>query len=233
MFKKINFLENSKFDDMASKWWDINGISKFLHLMNPVRTKYIARASRGIFEKKILDVGCGAGILSESLYYEGGIVTGLDISSKMIHEARMHAKVKNINIKYLHEDISDHVENYVQYYDVIVCMEVLEHTHNPMEIIRMCSRLIKPGGDVFFSTISRNLVSFFTIIFLAEYLFRLIPMNTHSFSQFITPSELLNYLDHTNCIAQDVVGIKYNLCKKNFYLSSNVNTNYIIHARSL
>uniref|UniRef100_A0A1A9Z191 Methyltransferase type 11 domain-containing protein n=1 Tax=Glossina pallidipes TaxID=7398 RepID=A0A1A9Z191_GLOPL len=185
---------------MASKWWDINGISKFLHLMNPVRTKYIARASRGIFEKKILDVGCGAGILSESLYYEGGIVTGLDISSKMIHEARMHAKVKNINIKYLHEDISDHVENYVQYYDVIVCMEVLEHTHNPMEIIRMCSRLIKP----------------------AEYLFRLIPMNTHSFSQFITPSELLNYLDHTNCIAQDVVGIKYNLCKKNFYLSSNV-----------
>ncbi|AFA41153.1 bifunctional 3-demethylubiquinone-9 3-methyltransferase/2-octaprenyl-6-hydroxy phenol methylase [Wigglesworthia glossinidia endosymbiont of Glossina morsitans morsitans (Yale colony)] len=233
MFKKINFLKNSNFDDMASKWWDINGISKFLHLMNPLRTQYITNASQGIFEKKILDIGCGAGILSESLCNAGGIVTGLDISSNMIHEARMHAKIKNLNIRYVNENVLAHIKNHIQYYDTIVCMEVLEHTRHPMEIVHICSQLIKPGGDIFFSTISRTLISFFTIIFLAEYLFRFIPIKTHSFAQFITPCELLAWLDNTGLKAQDIIGIKYNPCTRNFYLSPNVNTNYIIHARLL
>ncbi|MDQ1237489.1 MAG: bifunctional 2-polyprenyl-6-hydroxyphenol methylase/3-demethylubiquinol 3-O-methyltransferase UbiG [Wigglesworthia glossinidia] len=215
---------------MASKWWDINGVSKFLHLMNPIRTKYIIDTCQGIFKKKILDVGCGAGILSESLYYAGGIVTGLDISSNMIYEAKMHAKIKNINIKYINEDILQHCIKNSEYYDIVVCMEVLEHIERPIEIVNLCSKLIKPGGNLFFSTINRTLKSFFTVIFLAEYLLRCIPIKTHNFSQLITPSELLSWIDCTSLNIKNIIGIKYNPFIKKFYLSSDISTNYIVHA---
>ncbi|BAC24590.1 ubiG [Wigglesworthia glossinidia endosymbiont of Glossina brevipalpis] len=224
--------KKNKFDKMANSWWDLDGSSKFLHKMNPVRIKYISLRSQGIFGKKILDIGCGAGILSEGLSKEGGMVTGIDTSKKMIHHAKYHAKKNKIKVSYIHEDAKTHLKKYKKFYDIITCMEVLEHVEYPKDIINSCSHLIKDKGDIFFSTINRTAKSFFYSIILAEYILKIIPKKTHDFSKFITPSELLDLIDNTSLKEKDIIGLCYNPILKKFYLSKCVDTNYIIHIKN-
>lgn len=185
-----------------------------------------------MFNKTVLDIGCGGGILSESLAEEGAIVTGLDVSQASLQVAKDHARNKRLKINYVCQTAEAHSADSVGVYDVVACMEVLEHVPHPHLVVQACAKMVKPGGHVFFSTINRTLQSWLLVVFSAEYLLHLIPRGTHDVSRFIKPAELIGWLDTTSLHARHITGVNYNLFLDRFRLNSAVKVNYMLHSQS-
>lgn len=227
----IDYKELYKFNYYCKHWWNKTGIFKLLHKIHKLHLEYILKISNGIFKKRILDVGCGGGIFTEMMFKEGAIVYGLDINSKLIDIAKKHAKNENISIKYLHESIRCHMLKNKEEYDIVTCMEVLEHTSNWQEMVTLCLKLVKSGGNVFFSTLNRNLKSWFFAILCAEYLLNIVPRGMHSLKKFIKPSEILSITDNFLISKKNIIGVKYNIFSEKFYFSKNIDINYILHIK--
>lgn len=228
----LDYQEVDKFNSLAKYWWDKDGDFKSLHRINPLRLEFIMRHSNGLFGKKVLDIGCGGGILSESMANEQAEVTGLDTSEESIKIARAHASSNtSADINYLHSTVEAHTNDFSNYYDVVTCMEVLEHLPDPRSVVSACEKLVKPGGEVFFSTINRSLKSWFMAVFGAEYILRLLPRGTHDAKKFIKPSELMAWLDETSIFERNIIGLRYNLITGKFSLGKSVDVNYMLHAR--
>ena len=223
--------EIKKFEDMASRWWDLNGEFKPLHQINPLRLNYVLDKAQGLFGKKVLDVGCGGGILAESMAREGAHVTGLDMGKEPLEVARLHALETGTKLNYIQSTIEDHAQANPQHYDVVTCMEMLEHVPDPQSVIDACSRLVKPGGHVFFSTLNRNFKSYLFAIVGAEKLLKIVPENTHNHDKFIRPSEMIKMIDHTPLQEMGITGLLYNPLTDTYRLGRNVDVNYIVHTQ--
>ncbi len=220
--------EITKFAALAEQWWDPEGEFKPLHDINPLRLSFIQQHCQ-LTGKKILDVGCGGGILAESMARCGGHVTGIDMAENVLQAAKIHAEKEHLNIEYVCTTIESLADKQNAYYDVITCMELLEHVPDPNSIVAACSRLIKPQGALFFSTINRNFKSYLHAIIGAEYLLKLLPKGTHHYEKFIRPSELSRWLQGNNLQMQKLMGISYNPLTKHYYLNSNdVDVNYLV-----
>ncbi|MBY8285065.1 bifunctional 2-polyprenyl-6-hydroxyphenol methylase/3-demethylubiquinol 3-O-methyltransferase UbiG [Vibrio fluvialis] len=223
--------EIKKFEEMASRWWDLEGEFKPLHQINPLRLNYVLERADGLFGKKVLDVGCGGGILAESMAREGALVTGLDMGKEPLEVARLHALETGTKLTYIQSTIEDHAQDNAQAYDVVTCMEMLEHVPDPLSVIQSCAALVKPGGHVFFSTLNRNFKSYLFAIVGAEKLLKIVPEGTHAHEKFIRPSELLKMIDATPLQEQAITGLLYNPLTDTYRLGANVDVNYIIHTR--
>ncbi|WP_419208598.1 bifunctional 2-polyprenyl-6-hydroxyphenol methylase/3-demethylubiquinol 3-O-methyltransferase UbiG [Photobacterium leiognathi subsp. mandapamensis] len=233
MSKPLNVdpAEISKFEDMASRWWDLEGEFKPLHQINPLRLNYVIDHANGLFGKKVLDVGCGGGILAESMAIEGAEVTGLDMGKEPLTVARLHALETGTKLDYIQSTAEEHAEEHQAYYDVITCMEMLEHVPDPASIIAACAKMVKPGGHVFFSTLNRNIKSYLFAIVGAEHVMRLVPKGTHDHNKFIRPSELMAMIDKTALEDRHIIGLHYNPLANTYSLGTNVDVNYIVHTQ--
>ncbi|KGD82882.1 3-demethylubiquinone-9 3-methyltransferase [Pantoea sp. PNA 14-12] len=225
----VDAQEIAKFEAVASRWWDLEGEFKPLHRINPLRLGYIAQHSHGLFGKKVLDVGCGGGILAESMAREGAIVTGLDMGAEPLEVARLHALESGVTLDYVQQTVEEHASQHAGQYDVVTCMEMLEHVPDPRSVVHACAQLVKPGGEVFFSTINRNPKAWLMAIFGAEYVLRMVPRGTHDVKKFIRPSELLGWVDETPLRERNMTGLHYNPLTDRFRLGKGVDVNYMIH----
>ena len=205
----VDIQEIEKFNLLAHKWWDPTSEFKPLHEINPLRLSFI-KSSVNIKGKKILDVGCGGGILSESLANEGADVTGIDQGDRVIKIAKLHAKESGIKVKYKHINIEDFYKNTDERFDVITCLEMLEHVPDPNSIINRCSKLLMPGGKIYFSTINKNLKAFLFAIIGAEYILNLLPKGTHEYKKFIKPSQLQVWANSNDLSFDSIIGMTYN-----------------------
>lgn len=219
--------EIAKFSSLANEWWDVNGPMKPLHALNPLRLKYIEDHAE-IKDKKVLDLGCGGGILTESLEQAGANTFGIDMSDEAIHIAKEHAKNSSLNIHYEKISVEEFTLQHENTFDVITCMEMLEHVPDPFSIIESASRLLKPNGKIFFSTINRNPKSFLQAIIGAEYILNLLPKGTHHYEKFIRPSELTTWAEKNNLILKGLQGITYSPFKNQFHLTDSVDVNYLV-----
>lgn len=229
--QNVDPAEIKKFEAMASRWWDLNGEFKPLHQINPLRLNFVLDRANGLFGKTILDVGCGGGILAESMAKEGATVTGLDMGKEPLEVARLHALEAGVSLSYIQSTIEDHAHENPQTYDVVTCMEMLEHVPDPLSVIQACAKLVKPGGHVFFSTLNRNVKSYLFAIVGAEQIMKIVPKGTHEHAKFIKPSELLKMVDHTALQEQAITGLKYNPLTDGYSLGQNVDVNYIVHTQ--
>ncbi len=227
--ENIDHDEITKFESIAESWWDLNGKCKLLHRMNPLRLNYIMHHANGLFCKKVLDIGCGGGILSESMAHEGAQVVGIDMAEKILQIARWHSLAIGVNVTYMQDTAENHAKFNTHQYDVITCMEMLEHVPNPASIVFACIRLVKSGGHVFFSTINRNFKSWLLAIIGTEYILNILPKGTHEYKKFIRPSELIGLVDSTLLQGKHIIGLHYNPLTDHIKLSSNVDVNYIVH----
>ncbi len=221
--------EIAKFEAVASRWWDLEGEFKPLHRINPLRLGYIAERSGGLFGKSVLDVGCGGGILAESMAREGATVTGLDMGAEPLQVARLHALESGVTVEYVQETVEEHAAKHAQQYDVVTCMEMLEHVPDPQSVVNACAQLVKPGGHVFFSTINRNGKAWLMAVVGAEYILRMVPKGTHDAKKFIRPSELLGWVDQTSLKEIHMTGLHYNPLSNTFKLAPGVDVNYMLH----
>lgn len=223
--------ELAKFEKMAKTWWDPQGDFKPIHLLNPLRTAYINEKSQGLFGKRVLDVGCGGGILSEAMAKLGATVTGIDMTDKPLEIARLHAEQSGLNIDYQQTTIEDFLQKQTacnaEKFDVITCMEMLEHVPEPLSIIQSCQALLKPNGTLFFSTINRTFKAYMLVVIGAEYVLKMLPKGTHEFEKFIKPAELLNWGDQVGLRCSEMVGYHFNPLTENFWLNQDVSCNYI------
>jgi 2-polyprenyl-6-hydroxyphenyl methylase/3-demethylubiquinone-9 3-methyltransferase len=228
----IDPAEIHKFSEGAAHWWDKEGEFKPLHDLNPIRLDYInQRAS--LAHKKVLDIGCGGGILTESMAQLGAHVTGIDMSEAALTVAKLHQHESGVNIHYQLITAEKMAEEHPSEYDVVTCLEMLEHVPDPSSVIAACARLVKPGGDVFFSTLNRNMKSYLSAIIGAEYILKLLPKNTHDFAKFIRPSELSEWARKANLTIHHMTGLNYNIFTKKYALTTDVSVNYLIHAKKL
>ncbi|GLR10727.1 bifunctional 3-demethylubiquinol 3-O-methyltransferase/2-polyprenyl-6-hydroxyphenol methylase [Mixta theicola] len=223
--------EIAKFEAVASRWWDLEGEFKPLHRINPLRLGYIAQHAGGLFGKKVLDVGCGGGILAESMAREGAQVTGLDMGAEPLEVARLHALESGVKVDYVLQTVEEHAEQHAGSYDVVTCMEMLEHVPDPRSVVQACARLVKPGGEVFFSTINRNAKAWLMAVIGAEYVLRMVPRGTHDVKKFIRPAELLHWVDETPLREKHIIGLHYNPLRDSFRLAPGVDVNYMLHTR--
>ena len=227
--QNVDQQEIAKFEAVASRWWDLEGEFKPLHRINPLRLGYISQQCQGLYGKKVLDVGCGGGILAESMAKEGAEVVGLDMGAEPLAVARLHALESQVTIDYVQQTVEAHADAHGGQYDVVTCMEMLEHVPDPRSVVLACARLVKPGGEVFFSTINRNPKAWLMAIFGAEYVLRMVPKGTHDIKKCIRPSELLGWVDETPLKERDMIGLHYNPFTNRFKLGGNVDVNYMIH----
>lgn len=233
--ENVDQQEITKFEKMAQTWWDPNGSFKPIHLLNPLRLSYILEKSNGLFGKKVLDVGCGGGILSEAMAKQGAIVTGIDMTSQPLEIAKQHAKQSDLAIDYQQTTIEDFLQkttacsslNPADKFDVITCMEMLEHVPDPLSVIQSCKSLLKPDGVLFFSTINRTVKAYMLVIIGAEYVLKMLPKGTHEFEKFIKPAELLTWCDQADLNCQDIKGYHFNPLTEKFWMNDDVSCNYI------
>jgi 2-polyprenyl-6-hydroxyphenyl methylase/3-demethylubiquinone-9 3-methyltransferase len=218
------------FNDLADHWWDPQGPLKTLHTINPFRVQYIRQQSQ-VSARRILDVGCGGGILTEALARLGGNANGIDLAPDSIRVAQQHATEQQLDIHYRCMDINDCRED--DSYDVVCCMELLEHVSEPAQLVEHCVRLCQPGGDLFFSTINRTAEAFIKAIIGAEYVCGLIPKGTHQYAQFIKPSELNQWLSQAGARSVHVQGFHYAPFTGMHRLCDNVQINYLLHAKKI
>jgi len=222
--------EVNKFNDLAHHWWDLDGEFKTLHFVNPVRMKFILDHVN-LADKTVIDVGCGGGILSESLAAAGGLVTGIDLAPQSIEVADLHLYESELSVTYECVDIETKAASMPEQFDVLTCMEMLEHVPNPEIIIENCAKLLKPGGMAFFSTLNRNLKSYLLGILAAEYIMNIIPKGTHEYAKFIKPSELRGMLARHGLELIDLKGLDYNPFTQMASLTNNTQINYIVSCR--
>lgn len=220
--------EIEKFSALASKWWDPTSEFKPLHEINPLRLGWIENTIGTLENKTILDVGCGGGILAEAMAAKGANVTGIDLAERSLKIARLHSLETGIKVDYQHISAENIAATHPQHFDVVTCMEMLEHVPNPASIIHACAQLVKPGGWVFFSTLNRNPKSFLFAILGAEYLLNLVPKGTHHYSSFIKPSELIRSAREAGLTPQQIKGLEYNPLTKHYTLSQDSSVNYLI-----
>jgi 2-polyprenyl-6-hydroxyphenyl methylase/3-demethylubiquinone-9 3-methyltransferase len=221
--------EVEKFNQLAYAWWDLEGEFKTLHHINPTRVEFILKHINKLNDKLILDVGCGGGILSESLAKGGAKVTGIDLAPSSIEVAKLHLYESGLNIDYKCLDLGQLSAEYsLEQFDIVVCMEMLEHVDDPLTIISQIAKLLKPNGLAFFSTLNRTFKSYLFGVLIAEYMFKLLPKNTHEFKKFIKPSELRQMLSLHNLHLINLQGIDYNPLTKVGKLTQNLDINYIV-----
>jgi 2-polyprenyl-6-hydroxyphenyl methylase/3-demethylubiquinone-9 3-methyltransferase len=226
----VDFDEVDKFNQLAHKWWDPTSEFKPLHEINPLRVKYIHELSN-LKGKKVLDVGCGGGILSESMTKLGAEVTGIDQSEIAIKIASLHSKENNLNINYKLLNIEDLVKKNNQKFDVITCLEMIEHVPNPESIIHCCNELLAENGSIFISTINRNLKSFLFAIIGAEYILKLLPKGTHHYDKFVKPSQIQTWSEGCNLCIKNITGMTYNPLFKKYSLSNDTSVNYLLELK--
>lgn len=227
----VDAAEIEKFNNLAARWWDLEGEFKPLHQINPARLNYILTKADGLFGKKVLDIGCGGGILAESMAKEGAIVTGIDMGAEALVVAQLHAKETKTELEYLLTTTEEHAKTHTEQYDVVTCMEMLEHVPDPASIIQACAQMVKPNGHVFFSTLNRNTKSWALAIVAAEDILKLVPKGTHDHSKFIRPSELLTMANKAGLQERHITGLHYNPLSSSYRLSHNVDINYIVHCQ--
>ncbi|MDX6913837.1 bifunctional 2-polyprenyl-6-hydroxyphenol methylase/3-demethylubiquinol 3-O-methyltransferase UbiG [Pectobacterium carotovorum] len=227
----VDHQEIAKFEAIASRWWDLEGEFKPLHRINPLRLGYISQRAEGLFGKKVLDVGCGGGILAESMAREGADVTGLDMGAEPLQVARLHALESGVTVNYVQETVEAHAQAHPGLYDVVTCMEMLEHVPDPQSVVQACAKLVKPGGHVFFSTINRNAKAWMMAVIGAEYVLKMVPRGTHDIKKFIRPAELMHWIDSTPLREKHITGLHYNPLTDHFKLGPNVDVNYMLHTR--
>ena len=220
--------EIRKFEELASRWWDKNSEFKPLHDINPLRANWIDNIAP-VAEKKVLDVGCGGGILSESLAQRGADVTGIDMGDAPLGVAKLHQLESGLSINYQKSTAENFAKNHENTFDIVTCLEMLEHVPDPSSVINACAKMVKPGGAVFFSTINRNPKAFLLAIVGAEYVLRMLPRGTHEYGKFIRPSELANWSREADLQVNQMTGLLYNPLTKHYKLSpSDVDVNYMI-----
>ncbi|TAH52616.1 MAG: bifunctional 2-polyprenyl-6-hydroxyphenol methylase/3-demethylubiquinol 3-O-methyltransferase UbiG [Betaproteobacteria bacterium] len=222
--------EVQKFSDLAHRWWDPESEFKPLHEINPLRLDWID-SKAALAGKNVLDVGCGGGILSESMAARGATVTGIDLSEKALGVARLHLYESGLQVDYRHTSAEAFAADNPDTFDVVTCMEMLEHVPDPASTISACARLVKPGGHVFFSTINRNLKAYLFAVIGAEYVLNLLPRGTHEYAKFLRPSELSRHCRNAGLDLHGISGLSYNPLTKVYSLGSDTSVNYMIHAR--
>ena len=226
----IDLDEVEKFASLASRWWDKDSEFKPLHDINPLRLNYIKEQYGGSIKgKRILDVGCGGGILCESLALEGAEVVGIDLAEAGLEVAKLHLLESGLDVNYQKITAEEFAESNAETFDIVTCMEMLEHVPEPSSIIKSCSKLVKPQGRVFFSTINRNPKSYFFAIVGAEYVLNLLPKGTHNYEKFIRPSEIDKWARRNNLSIASMIGMTYNPITKRYKLEKDVSVNYLTH----
>lgn len=228
--QNIDPKEIAKFEALASRWWDPNGEFKPLHDINPLRANYIDQQA-AIAGKKVIDVGCGGGLLTEAMSYRGATVTGIDMGQAPLEVARLHQLESGLSIDYQQVTAESMAEQHPATFDVVTCLEMLEHVPNPASTIKACADLCKVNGDIFFSTINRNPKAWLFAIAGAEYVLNMLPKGTHSYQTFIKPSELSLWCRQAGLELIDITGISYNPLTRTYRLSDDVDVNYMIHTR--
>lgn len=221
--------EIAKFEELASRWWDRESEFKPLHDINPLRVNYIDERAR-LAGKKVLDVGCGGGLLSEAMAQRGATVTAIDMGEGPLAVARIHLLESGLDIDYQKSTAEDFAEQNAGSFDVVTCLEMLEHVPDPASVIQALAKLVKPGGHVFLSTISRNPKAWLFAVLGAEHILRLLPKGTHDYEKFILPSEMARYLRAAQLDLRDMSGMSYNPLTGSYRLGSNVDVNYLAHA---
>jgi len=224
--------EINKFEALASRWWDRNSEFKTLHDINPMRLEYIQSYANGLEGKRTLDVGCGGGILSESMAASGATVTGIDLGAAPLEVAKLHTLESGLDIDYQQIAVEELAKNEPSSFDVVTCMEMLEHVPDPASIVNACAKLVKPGGYVFFSTINRNPKAYLFAIVGAEYLLRMLPKGTHDFAKFIRPSELGRWCRQNDLHTLNLKGLSYNPLTGIYALGNDTSVNYLLACQS-
>lgn len=228
----VNEDEIAKFENIASQWWDLTGDFKPLHQVNPLRVQFIcqhiAEQKQELFSKSIIDVGCGGGILTESLAKLGATVTGIDMGTEPLNVAKLHALESNLTINYEKITAEEKAQQCNEIFDMVTCMEMLEHVPDPASVINACATLVKPGGLVFFSTLNKTVKSYLLAILAAEKILKLVPDGTHDHDKFIKPSQLIAWAEESQLKCIDASGIHYNPVTENHKLVTNLDVNYIL-----
>ncbi len=223
----VDPLELEKFSQLAHRWWDRNSEFKPLHDINPLRLNYINSVAP-LTGKTVLDVGCGGGILTESMAALGALVTGIDLGDKALQVAKLHLLESGQQVNYRKIAVEDLAAEQPAHYDVVTCLEMLEHVPDPASVVRACAHLTKPGGHVFFSTLNRNPKSYLLAVIGAEYLLKLLPRGTHDYAKFIKPSELAQFCRDAGLNVADLIGMTYNPISKVYSLGKDTDVNYMI-----
>ena len=225
--QNVDQSELQKFAALAHRWWDPNSEFKPLHEINPLRLNYIDQHV-GLKGKRVLDVGCGGGILSESMSGRGANVTGIDLGEKALKVAQLHQMESGAKVDYRLVAVETLAVEQQESFDVVTCMEMLEHVPDPAAVIEACARLVKPGGTVFFSTINRNPKSYLFAVIGAEYILNMLPRGTHEYEKFIKPSELGQWSRSAGLTTTDIKGMSYNPLTKRYWLGNDVSVNYLM-----
>ncbi len=230
MNANIDPAEVGKFEELASRWWDSASEFKPLHDINPLRLNFIDQRAH-LKGKRVVDVGCGGGILSESMAARGAEVVGIDAGKAPLTVARLHALESGIELDYRQLTAEQLAEEEPESFDVVTCMEMLEHVPDPASVLRACARLVKPGGDVFLSTINRTPKAYAFAIIGAEYLLRMLPKGTHDYQKFIRPSELEAWAREAGLRFEQMTGMTYNPLSRSYRLEDDLDVNYLVHCR--
>jgi 2-polyprenyl-6-hydroxyphenyl methylase/3-demethylubiquinone-9 3-methyltransferase len=221
--------EIRKFEELASRWWDRNSEFKPLHDINPLRANWIDSLAP-VAEQRILDVGCGGGILCEALAQRGATVTGIDMGEAPLAVGNLHSLESGVSVTYEQSTAEDYATSHAEAFDTVTCLEMLEHVPDPSSVVAACAAMTKPGGTLFFSTINRNPKSYLLAIIGVEYVLRMLPKGTHEWRKFIRPSEMSDHLRHAGLEIRDLTGMTYNPVTKVYRLGRDVDVNYMMHA---
>ena len=222
--------EIAKFEALASRWWDRSSEFRPLHDINPLRANYIDQHSP-VADKQLVDVGCGGGILAEAMAQRGALVTGIDMGEAPLSVARLHQLESGVEVDYRHSTAEQLAEEQAGHYDIVCCLEMLEHVPDPGQVIAACAELAKPGGSLYFSTLNRNPKAFAFAIVGAEYILQLLPAGTHEYAKFIKPSELASWIRDAGLVLEGMTGLTYNPITKHYRLDeADVSVNYMVRA---
>lgn len=227
----VDAAEIKKFSDLASRWWDKQSEFKPLHEINPLRLDYISKHAKGLSGKKVIDVGCGGGILADSMAEKGATVTGIDMGEAPLSVAKLHQLESGQKVDYQQSTAEQMAESHAGEFDLVTCMEMLEHVPDPESVIHACAKLVKPNGDLFFSTINRTAKAFTFAIVGAEYVLQMLPKGTHQYEKFIKPSEMDGWARKANLELKNIIGMHYNPLTKTYKLDRGVDVNYLMHFR--
>ena len=225
----IDHNEIAKFEALATRWWDPESEFRTLHQINPLRLEFINERAP-LEGKKVLDVGCGGGILSESMATRGARVTGIDMGEKPLAVAKLHLKESGLEVDYRQTTAEALAIEEPKSFDIITCMEMVEHVPDPASVINACSRLVRPGGELFFSTINRTPKAWLFAIVGAEYLLNILPKGTHTYEKFIRPSELEKWARESGLVSKEITGMHYNPFTDHYWLAPGVEVNYLLHS---
>ncbi len=226
----VDHQELAKFEELAHRWWDPESEFKPLHSINPLRLDYVERRA-GLAGKQVVDVGCGGGILSESMAKRGAEVVGIDMGEAPLGVARLHTLESGVKVDYRHMTAEALADASPASFDIVTCMELLEHVPDPSSTVAACARMVRPGGHVFFSTINRNPKSYLLAIIGAEYVLGLLPRGTHDYAKFIRPAELGRWIRESKLELMDLTGMTYNPLTRQYKLGRDIDVNYLAHAR--